>query len=200
MPAPCGSMCIGVQNIRGYYWPEPFKLLSSPVGLQGEASPGAGERKRDRMCVTGADRPWRWCHGSQGRPLVAPASGGSRRSIFWRTCHRLTWPVLPLARLCALHWAAYGVAISQEPETRANTAEPVQVRVGYSIGGRGFRVGKDAKGRSYTAARRNSGTPANSRCAAASKLGRPVRCLHQRLGFQFISLGVIGGEPLCPWA
>jgi hypothetical protein len=31
--APCGSMCIGVQNIRGYYWPEPFKLLKSPEYL-----------------------------------------------------------------------------------------------------------------------------------------------------------------------
>ena len=33
VPAPCGSMCIEVQNIRGYYWPEPFRLLKSPEYL-----------------------------------------------------------------------------------------------------------------------------------------------------------------------
>ena len=152
MTAPCGAMCIEVQNIRKYYWPESFRLLSSPVGLQGEASPGTGERKRDRMCVTGAGRPRRWWHGSQGGPrwlrlraVPGVASSGGhvtdRRDQFSLargsaryTGQRMAWRFRKSLKLGLI---------------RLNLSKS---GVGYSIGGRGFRVGQDAKGRSYTAA------------------------------------------------
>jgi len=130
----------------------PDSPTSAPVGLQGDASPGAGGREPERVFVTGAGRPRRWWHGARAgrwclRLRAAPgvaSSGGlvtDRRGQFFLlrgsaryTGQRMAWRFRKSLKLGPI---------------RLNLSKS---GVGYSIGGRGFCVGQDAKGRSYTAA------------------------------------------------
>ena len=75
----------------------------------------------------------------------APASDGSRRRIFWRTCHGLALAVR-LLRGSARTLGGVGRGDSNE----VRNPGPLKVSlsksgVGYSIGSRGYCVGQEAK-------------------------------------------------------
>jgi hypothetical protein len=78
---------------------------------------------------------------------VAPAFGGSRRA-----CPAITTLVSPAPGPRTVHLAAMAWRFRRSLNFGPLKLNLSRSGVGYSIGGRGFRVGKDAKGRSYTAA------------------------------------------------